>query len=181
MEIQNLLILNETLIEELMEIFKNNFQLKRYYPTLNSFKLHLRIICRNHGVFLTFIDDPTEFFPARRKFSMEQLLSETEIQEIDQMLNQFQNKLIQLKDILIFFKVTHFLNYYYVFGNDEFRQEITEEQSAIAVLFEYDLEPLVLYNEFKKYLGTVSYIVNTFRRMCPGTHSPVNFPRVCLD
>jgi hypothetical protein len=51
----NLLILNETLVEELLNIFGPNFSLKQHYNSLTEFKTHLQAICRSYKVQLIFI------------------------------------------------------------------------------------------------------------------------------
>jgi len=51
----NLLSLNETLVEELLNVFGPNFSLKQHYNSFTEFKTHLQAICRSYKVQLIFI------------------------------------------------------------------------------------------------------------------------------
>jgi hypothetical protein len=55
----NMLLLNETLVEELLNVFGPNFSLKQHYNSFTEFKTHLQTICRSYKVQLIFITSNT--------------------------------------------------------------------------------------------------------------------------
>ena len=116
-----------------------------------------------------------------RKIEKGQLLLESEIEEINNIFNDYLENKISIEYIFDRFDVRYFINYYWEFGKDTVYKKLNKRQCAIAFLFEYHLNKLLIYNDLSKWFGLKDYVKSIFSVDVPIPLPPITCPRVRCD
>ena len=113
-----------------------------------------------------------------RKIEKGQQLSEYELEQINNIFDDYLENKISLDYIFEFFDVRYFINYYWGFGKDLVHEKLNEQQCAIAFLFEYHLNKLFIYNDLSSWFGLRDYVKSIFSVDVPIPLTPITCPRV---
>jgi hypothetical protein len=113
-----------------------------------------------------------------RKIEKGQQLSESEIEKINNIFDDYLENKISLDYILEYFDVRHFINYYWKFGKTLIHEKLSEQQCAIAFLFEFHLDKLLIYNDLSRWFGLKDYVKRIFSIDVPVSLPPITCPKV---
>ena len=90
--------------------------------------------------------------------------TELEINQIDQIITNFQSSKISLEEFLDFFKIKTFYNSFYDGGNEICKELFNERESAIALVFDQFLKSFFEYDLLKKWEPMYEYVRFVFSR-----------------